>query len=278
MNLNKFNQLIEGGKAVGEVDRIDKSEIDPTMNEIKKQILDKVGIKNFGPIGSVGKKETSGDLDIAVEIPEGMEAKDIHKKVEELGFDKSKGNSPSLLSFKFPIYNNEGKTDKWCQVDLMFGKKDWLEFGYWAPGEKDSKYSGAHRNMLMAAIIRYAREMAGKPGRTWAVDINKGLGRKTRGTVTDKKGKQKEGVIAKTMITNNPEKVVKLLNMATDGNWSVSDFNQPFEKLWQKTKKVFPEDVLDKIKEYVEQATTSSKKEVPTMEQILKNIKSQLKE
>jgi len=278
MNLNKFNQLVEGGKAVGEVDRIAKSEIEPTMKQIKKQVLDKIGIKNFGPIGSVGKKESSGDLDIAVEIPEGMEAKDIHKKVEELGFDKSKGVSPSLLSFKFPIYDDKGKTDKWCQVDLMFGKKDWLEFGYWAPGETESKYSGAHRNMLMAAIIRYAREMAGKSGKTWAVDINKGISRKTRGTITDKKGQEKEGVIAKTMITDNPEKVVKLLNIATNGNWTVGDFNQPFEKLWQKTKKVFPKDVLEKIKTYVEQATTSSKKEVPAMEQILRSIRSKLHE
>lgn len=275
MNLEDFLQ--EGGKAVGEVSRISKSDIDPTMAEIKKQILDKLGIKNFGPIGSVGKKESSGDLDIAVEIPEGVDVKDLHKKVVDLGFEKSKGNSPTLLSFKFPIYNDNGKTEEWCQVDLMFGKKNWLEFGYWAPGEKDSKYSGAHRNILMAAIVRYSREMVGKPGKTWAVDLNKGVTRKTRGTVIDKKGQEKETVLSKTKVTDDPEKLVKLLNVATNGNWTKEDLTQPFEKLWEKTKKVFPADILDKIKTYVEQATSNSKKDVPVMEELLRKLKAELK-
>ena len=277
MKLSKLALFIEGGRAVGEVDRVSKADIEPTLKQVKSQVLDKLGIKKFGPIGSVGKKESSGDLDIGVEVPDGIEIKDLHQKVLDLGLEKSKGNSPTLLSFKFPIYDEKGKTDKWAQVDLMFGKKDWLEFGYWAPDESESKYSGVQRNILMAAIVRYSREMAGKPGKTWAIDLNKGISRKTRGTVTDKKGKEKEAIIAKTMITNSPEKVVKLLNIATKGNWAVSDFTQSFEKLWDKTKSVFPKDVLEKIKDYVNSGVTSSKKEIPVMEKtFISKLKSDI--
>lgn len=276
MRLKDLSTLIEGGKAVGEVSRIPKAKIEPTIKAFKREVLDKLGVKDFGPIGSVGKKETSGDIDLAVDVSKDFDHKEFHERLSNLGYDVSSA-SPTTISVRFPIYDEEGnKTDEWAQVDLMFGKKDWLEFGYYAPGETESQYSGAHRNILLAAIIRYARELAGKEGRTWAIDFNRGLSRKTRGKKTTKTGKEKEVILAKTHVTDNPEKVVKLLNVATGGDWKKEDLAAPFERLWAKTKEVFPPETLEKIKEYTQGGLERSKKEVPTMEQRLRYMRNQL--
>ena len=272
MNLDRFTDLLlEGGAAVGDVSRVSKENVDPTIEAFDREVLSQLGITNFTKIGSTGKKSSSGDLDIAVELPEDLDYKEVHSQIQQMGYEVSKA-SPTTISVKFPIYNNEGKTEEWAQVDLMFGKKDWLEFGYYAPGEGESKYTGAHRNFLLAAIIRYARELKGKEGKTWAIDLNRGLNRKTRGTKVTKTGKEKEVVLAKTLITQRPEKVVDLLNVATDGDWELSDLKAPFEHLWQKTKEAFSEDVLNKIREYVSGASKSSKKEEPVMEQLLRKL------
>jgi len=269
MKLSTLANLLEGGAAVSDVSRIKKEFIAPTLKEFKKQVLDKIGIKDFEPIGSTGKKSESGDVDVAVELPTDMDHKEVYKRVDSLGFERSKSISPSVMSIKFPIYDEKGnKTDKFAQIDLMFGKREWLKFGYWAPEEGTSKYSGTYRNMLLAAIIRYAREMKGKPGKTWALDLSRGITRKTRKMITTKKGEPKEVVAAKTFITNEPEKLVKLLNAATNANWKVDDFTSSFEDLWAKTKKAFPGEVVDKIKEYVQQGAANTKKEIPVMEEI----------
>lgn len=276
MNLDKFTDLLlEGGKAVGEVSRVSRENVDPTLEAFNKKVLSKIGITNFRKIGSTGKKSSSGDLDIAVELPEDLDYREVHSQIQQMGYEVSKA-SPTTISVKFPIYDSEGKTNEWAQVDLMFGKADWLEFGYYAPGEDESKYTGAHRNFLLAAIIRYARELKGKEGKTWAIDLNRGLNRKTRGTKTTKTGKEKEVTLAKTLITQRPEKVVELLNITTSGDWQLSDLKAPFEHLWQKTKKAFPEDVLDKIREYVSGASKSSKKEEPVMEQLIMRLREEV--
>jgi hypothetical protein len=268
MRLNKFAELLEGGVAVSDASRIKKEQIAPTLKEFKKQVLDKIGIKDFEPIGSTGKKAESGDVDIAVELPTDMDHKEVYKRVDALGLERSKSISPTIMSIKFPIYDEEGKTDKFAQIDMMFGKREWLKFGYWAPEEGTSKYSGLYRNILLAAIIRYARELKGKPGKTWAIDLSKGITRKTRETIITKKGEPKEVVAAKTFITDDPEKLVKLLNAATKGGWKKEDFTSSFEDLWKKTKEVFSKDKLDKIKEYVQQAAANTKREIPIMEKL----------
>ena len=159
----------------------------------------------------------------------------------------------------------------------MVGKKDWLKFRYYAPAEGESKYSGAHRAILLAAIMRNAREITGSPNSAWAVDTAKGIYKKVRDNIQTSTGKQKEVILAKHFVTSNPQRVVDLLNHATKGNWTVEDLNQPFEKLWIKTKSVFSKEVLDKIKAYVETGTANIKKEQPVME-LLNKMQFELNE
>lgn len=63
-----FNQVLakEGGNAVENVDRISKKNIQPTFTKIKEEILFPIYGNNIDIflLGSTGKKETSGDMDI----------------------------------------------------------------------------------------------------------------------------------------------------------------------------------------------------------------------
>ena len=63
-----FNEALnnEGGNAIANVERIPRNFIQPTFQQIKEQIISPI----FGRdndiflLGSTGKKETSGDMDI----------------------------------------------------------------------------------------------------------------------------------------------------------------------------------------------------------------------
>jgi hypothetical protein len=58
--------LNEGGNAIANAERIPRNFIQPTFNQIKKQIIYPIFGKDndIFLLGSTGKKETSGDMDI----------------------------------------------------------------------------------------------------------------------------------------------------------------------------------------------------------------------
>ena len=147
--------LNEGGAMPG-VGPIHIDEIDPTLSALEK----KLGIDlRSNVLGSVGKKEFSGDIDVAVQvstdqIPELVkkleampEVLDIAKSsvimtsVNIVGYDANK-KSPD------PSKPRTGKV----QVDFMPGDPGWMKTYYHAPSEKESKYKGVFRNVMIATI------------------------------------------------------------------------------------------------------------------------------
>lgn len=75
---SKFNVLFEsimktiaeGGHAVSDVARIKKENIKATLDKVDELILKPLGIRHefwTAEIRSAGKKDTSGDLDIAID-------------------------------------------------------------------------------------------------------------------------------------------------------------------------------------------------------------------
>jgi len=152
--------IMEGGSMPG-VGVIHHSEIEPTLDKLEKELG--IELKGF-TLGSVGKKEYSGDIDIAInlqpeDLPEFM-AKlekapsilDVKKSsvfmttVDIVGYDQDK--------------NKEGmeRTGK-VQIDFMPGDPGWMKTFYHAPHEKGmskdgkhSKYKGVFRNIMLSAI------------------------------------------------------------------------------------------------------------------------------
>lgn len=148
--------LLEGGAMPG-VGAIHIDEIEPTLDSLEK-ILG-VDLKN-NTLGSVGKKEFSGDIDIALQI----DAEDIPAFVEKLKnipevLDIAK-SSVIMTKVKIADYDPNKKVEGkprtgYVQVDFMPGDPGWLKTFYHAPHEKDSKYKGVFRNILMSSIAAH---------------------------------------------------------------------------------------------------------------------------
>ena len=144
--------LAEGGAMPG-VGPIHIDEIEPTLTALEKVL----GIDLKGNVlGSVGKREFSGDIDVALQIdPESIpqfieklkntpEVLDIEKtsvimtKVQIVGYDEAKQTSKPRTGY--------------VQVDFMPGDPGWLKTYYHSPSEKESKYKGVFRNIMIATI------------------------------------------------------------------------------------------------------------------------------
>ena len=83
----RFAELLEGGNVFGEnTERIAKENIQPTLDRYYvelQQVFPRAGItpNKFHPVGSVGLKSTSGDIDLAVDatelFPQGISSKTV---------------------------------------------------------------------------------------------------------------------------------------------------------------------------------------------------------
>lgn len=268
MDLNRLLESVlnEMGGNVFTTERIDRENIQPTINQYKKQVLDKIPHKRFAPLGSVGKKANSGDIDLGFETD--LSAEEICDKLEDLNVLCKNGGKQIWTSF--PQYGPAGKLDKDVQVDLMLGDLDWMKSAYWAPNEKDSKYKGVHRNILLNAILRFASEEAQEDGNStgFAVDWARGINKKLRfkKILTRGKNKGKEKWDSKTIerdVYTSWEDVAVFLSQHTNEKWSVSDIEQPFETMFDKAERSFDTTTFEKIKQDVKRGFENAELEVP---------------
>jgi hypothetical protein len=146
------NKLFEGGAMPG-VGPIHIDEINPTLDALERTLG--IDLKN-NVLGSVGKKEFSGDIDVALQIdPDDIPAFIDRLKATPaiLDIDKS-----SVIMTKVQIqgYDQSKQTTKprtgYVQVDFMPGDPGWLKTYYHSPSETESKYKGVFRNILIASI------------------------------------------------------------------------------------------------------------------------------
>ena len=145
-------KLNEGGSMPG-VGPIHIDEINPTLDALERSLG--IDLKN-NVLGSVGKKEFSGDIDVAIQvdpdkIPELV--KKIEATPEVLDIAKS---SVIMTKVKIVNYDQNKQTTKprtgFVQVDFMPGDPGWMKTYYHSPSDKESKYKGVFRNIMIATI------------------------------------------------------------------------------------------------------------------------------
>lgn len=243
--LTNISFLLEGGKAFGGVRPIKRSEVTPTFKEFERQIFKKIGIKGKGiMIGSAVplKKEKFGDIDTAIDEEDieklgGFEG--LVDKLRSLKYPVNPMRGLKLVSVKFPIYNSSGKkTRDFAQIDIMVGKKVWLEF--WSFTPTNTQYKTLYRNVLMQSLFRVLNKVINRdPSRKYSMS-HLGLRMKDIEQVPIKKGKRKgetrEKTLAVTNITNTPEGMIEVLNKITGKKFNKRDFNS-FETLLDALKK-----------------------------------------
>lgn len=149
-----------GGKAVKNVTRIYKNEMLPTLHVLQEHLYQALGLSNqnedYVICGSFLGKESCGDIDIAfdwtkVKYPNDATKEEITKRLHDLyvtlpdyfynkGFD--------IHSIPFPIFDENGRTDRYVQVDIM--GVDNLEMAAWGMySDPNSEFKSALRNSLI---------------------------------------------------------------------------------------------------------------------------------
>lgn len=164
--------LKQGGNAVSNVQKIAQNNVQPTLDKFY-QVL-KGFYKNLQwddtifKLGSTGKKDFSGDLDI------GIDFNAIQKSDEETVLDqiqnlfiylynedispeiKVNNISNDMIHLAYPQYNEDGQQiGKNVQIDILLTpNKKFTLFYMYSPAQNETAYKGAHRNQLFRAITK----------------------------------------------------------------------------------------------------------------------------
>jgi hypothetical protein len=156
-----MQNVFEGGNVFKDADgrsatqRINQTDVKPTLAWLE-ELLPGLDLQN-NTLGSTGIKDTSGDLDIAIDsaqvTKEQLETR-LKQWAQSHGFkpDEWVKKSGTAVHFLTPI---TGRPDQgYVQTDFMFLKNiPWSKFVLGAV-PADSKYKGKERNVLMNSIAK----------------------------------------------------------------------------------------------------------------------------
>jgi len=187
--------IFEGGNVFKDADgravtqRIRQTDVKPTLAWLE-ELVPGLDLQN-NTLGSTGIKDTSGDLDIAVDIAQVTKEQlvaQLTRWAQSHGFrpDEWIKKSGTAVHFRTPI---TGRPDQgFVQTDFMFLKNvPWSKFVLGAM-PADSKYKGRERNVLINSIA-------------------KSMGYKLNQIA----GIQRRDDPANTVITDDPDQVAKML-------------------------------------------------------------------
>jgi len=107
-------------------------------------------------LGTTGKKEFSGDLDIAIdanEVDKNEFAARLGEYISKQGGEPKEWIRKSGISvhFKTPIKGDE--KNGFVQADFMFGERDWMKWSM-TGGREGSELKGSHRHMILSSISK----------------------------------------------------------------------------------------------------------------------------
>jgi len=186
-------QLLEGGNVFKDADgrsvtqRINQTDVKSTLAWLE-ELVPGLDLQN-NTLGSTGIKDTSGDLDIAVdtaEVSKEQMVAQLTRWAQSHGFKPEEWvrKSGTAVHFKTPI---NGRPDSgFVQTDFMFLQNvPWSKFVLGAM-PADSRYKGKERNVLMNSIAK-----------SLGYKLNQIAGIADRGT--------------NTIISDDPDAVAKLL-------------------------------------------------------------------
>jgi hypothetical protein len=156
--------ISEGGNAFEDVVGIKKENIKPTIDLLETMLFKPLQIDKSlwtSELGSTGKKDVSGDIDIAVNMSEllsKLNAKSVDEvkqiilnKLKELNIDCRKIGLN--IHLRFPIQGTQ--ENEFVQIDIFNSNNlDFLKQKMFSPAGTDSKYKGAHRTSSLGSIFK----------------------------------------------------------------------------------------------------------------------------
>jgi hypothetical protein len=223
------NNLFEGGNVFKTAEgqpattRIARENVVPTVQWLEKltglNLVDNM-------LGSTGRKETSGDLDLGIDdtkitkdvliqqlLKRGIKAEDIKK-------------SGDSVHVKTPILGDA--SNGFVQTDFMFGDPEFQKF---ALNTGESNYKGVHRAILLASIAK-------AQGMKWSYK-NGLMDRETNEIITKNPQEIAEKLInGTTADLSSVESIIKKIKTLPNYEELVKDAREAFER----DKLTLPED------------------------------------
>lgn len=178
-------------------------------------------------LGTTGKKEVSGDLDIAIdanEVNKNEFAAKLGEYISKQGGDPKEWIRKSGISvhFKTPIKGDE--KNGFVQADFMFGERDWLKWSM-TGGREGSELKGSHRHMILSSIAK-AR------GLKWSFQ-NGLVNRETNEVITKDPNEIAKKLLGQTADPKNledPEAIIDYIIKLPNYEELVADARQALEK------------------------------------------------
>jgi hypothetical protein len=269
-----------GGNIFAETSPIKREHIKPTLLEFFRELTTifpkaKNHFHSMKTLGSVGKKEYSGDIDLALagNVFDKLEdwelsqdrvnalfdafkkrartasedqlmkravivavAEQIDQKSDSIAVDM-KGSGGGALFLKTSQYDETGEpTGEYVQVDINVGDTDWLEFAYYSAAYT-GVVKGLHRTQLMLAMFS-------EKGYTFSHNYG----------VKDKETQE--------IVATNPQQAVELLNREY-GIKLTRDELSDYHKLVQILESNLPQDLLYKIYNRFLKILDSTRTDIP---------------
>ena len=222
-------KLFEGGNVFKLADgqpattRISRENVVPTVQWLE-QLTGLNLVDNM--LGSTGRKETSGDLDLGIDetkITKDVLIQQLLKRGVKAEDIKKSGDSVHL---KTPILGD--KSNGYVQTDFMFGDPEFQKF---ALNTGESDYKGVHRALLLASIAK-------AQGMKWSYK-NGLVDRETNEIITKNPQEIAEKLInGTTADLSSVESIVKKIKARPDYEELVKDARDAFER----DKLTLPED------------------------------------
>ena len=223
------NNLYEGGNVFKLTDgqsattRISRENVVPTVQWLEKltglNLVDNM-------LGSTGRKETSGDLDLGIDetkITKDVLIQQLLKRGVKAEDIKKSGDS---VHVKTPILGDAA--NGYVQTDFMFGDPEFQKF---ALNTGESDYKGVHRALLLASIAK-------AQGMKWSYK-NGLVDRETNEIITKNPQEIAEKLInGTTADLSSVESIVKKIKARPDYEELVKDARDAFER----DKLTLPED------------------------------------
>ena len=226
MILSEGGNVFKDAKGQPLTSRISRENVMPTVQWLE-QLTGLNLVDNM--LGSTGRKDTSGDLDLGVDetkitkdvliqqlLKRGIKAEDIKK-------------SGDSVHVKTPILGDS--SNGFVQTDFMFGDPEFQKFSLTAASESD--YKGVHRAILLASIAK-------AQGMKWSYK-NGLMDRETNEIITKNPQEIAQKLInGTTADLSSVESIVKKIKALPNYEELVKDARDAFER----DKLTLPEDTV----------------------------------
>lgn len=240
--------LLEGGNVFkdkkGEplTQRIDRDNVVPTVQWLER--LTGLSLTD-NMLGTTGRKETSGDIDLGVDETKIDKQTLINQLLANQVRPEDIRKSGDAVHYKAPILGDEA--NGFVQVDFMFGDPKWQQFSLTGSPE-GSPFKGLHRHILLSSIAKHY-------GLKWS-QKNGLISRETNKVITKDPAEIADKLIGGTVKDlESVESIINKIQKNPDYQYMVKDAKDSFSK----ANLVLPEDkALPGTGEWFRQMLTKS--------------------